>query len=353
MAKPFSVGDPVPKGMHLFTNNTGGERNGQKYFLEISSDSQGHPGTWHYYVKNGKISESFFVATPQEQAVAAPEPVAAVMPAPAPTPEPQPQPAPAQPEPQAISSTPQPTTTSAPQPVTGGAAAPSEPNWITNSDGKQYYVETGTDSKGNTGKWHIYKDGSKVFLADEENATQGGVVAGGLQAIATAPAGGVAAPSQTGNNDVAGGALAPSENSVRSRSAGSVDSASIQVTPASVTVGQAYTVTSGDTMWDIAQAHNMSLDELVALNPQVENPSLIHPGEQINLGGAAEAAASFPTTSSYDATTTAPAAAETTQDTTGWGAGEGAAAAADPAQQAITMSPNVDTDPLKINDKKS
>ncbi|MBX2836547.1 MAG: LysM peptidoglycan-binding domain-containing protein [Gammaproteobacteria bacterium] len=58
--------------------------------------------------------------------------------------------------------------------------------------------------------------------------------------------------------------------------------------PLSVNAGQqaqpsSYKVKSGDTLTGIAAAHNMSLDELIALNPQIRNPDLIHPGDQITV----------------------------------------------------------------------
>ncbi len=42
-----------------------------------------------------------------------------------------------------------------------------------------------------------------------------------------------------------------------------------------------YTVKKGDTMYKIAQKHNISLDTLVTANPQIENPELIRPGQKI------------------------------------------------------------------------
>jgi len=44
-----------------------------------------------------------------------------------------------------------------------------------------------------------------------------------------------------------------------------------------------YTVKSGDTLTGIAAAHNMSLNELIALNPQIRNPDLIYPGDRITV----------------------------------------------------------------------
>jgi LysM repeat protein len=57
----------------------------------------------------------------------------------------------------------------------------------------------------------------------------------------------------------------------------------VQVPPHVVT----YVVRPGDTMSGIAAAHNISLAALVAANPQVTNPDVIHPGEVLNLTGGA------------------------------------------------------------------
>lgn len=55
-----------------------------------------------------------------------------------------------------------------------------------------------------------------------------------------------------------------------------------------------YGVVKGDTLWDIARAHNVSLDELIAANPHVANPDLIFPGDRITIptGGSAGGAGS-------------------------------------------------------------
>lgn len=44
-----------------------------------------------------------------------------------------------------------------------------------------------------------------------------------------------------------------------------------------------YTVKSGDTLWDIARAHGVSLAALEAANPQIANPDLIFPDQQIHI----------------------------------------------------------------------
>ena len=42
-----------------------------------------------------------------------------------------------------------------------------------------------------------------------------------------------------------------------------------------------HTVVSGDTMWAIAVRNGLTLQQLLALNPQVKNPNLIYPGDRI------------------------------------------------------------------------
>ena len=41
------------------------------------------------------------------------------------------------------------------------------------------------------------------------------------------------------------------------------------------------TVASGDTLWRIAQAYDLSLEELLAANPGIKNPNLIQVGDQV------------------------------------------------------------------------
>lgn len=54
----------------------------------------------------------------------------------------------------------------------------------------------------------------------------------------------------------------------------------------------AHTVKSGDTMWKIAVRYQVGLSEIIAANPQIENPALIYPGQVLKIPGAdAETAA--------------------------------------------------------------
>ena len=52
---------------------------------------------------------------------------------------------------------------------------------------------------------------------------------------------------------------------------------------AQATEPDTYTVQAGDTLSVIAARHDMSLDQLLAANPQITNPNRIYPGDQINL----------------------------------------------------------------------
>lgn len=44
-----------------------------------------------------------------------------------------------------------------------------------------------------------------------------------------------------------------------------------------------YTVVSGDTMWKIANDHGVTLDALIAANPQIPDPSMIAVGQVVNI----------------------------------------------------------------------
>lgn len=72
-----------------------------------------------------------------------------------------------------------------------------------------------------------------------------------------------------------------------------------------------YTVKSGDTLSGIAQQQGVSLSQLVSANPQIKNPNLIYPGQQINIPGAQNAAG--PSATSKSATTGGPSGASGAQ----------------------------------------
>ena len=50
---------------------------------------------------------------------------------------------------------------------------------------------------------------------------------------------------------------------------------------ASAAAPQVYTVVSGDSMWLIASKYQVGVSEIIGANPQIKNPNLIYPGQQI------------------------------------------------------------------------
>jgi LysM repeat protein len=57
---------------------------------------------------------------------------------------------------------------------------------------------------------------------------------------------------------------------------------------------EVYTVKDGDTIWDIAAAQKMSVNELQKANPQITDASSIQPGQVLNLPAQNQAPASPP-----------------------------------------------------------
>lgn len=77
--------------------------------------------------------------------------------------------------------------------------------------------------------------------------------------------------------------------------------------------GDAYVVRSGDTLWDIAGRHGVSLASLIAANPQIRNPDLIYPDQLVHLPAAAGAPAAAPAVATQPATVSAPVAGDAAQ----------------------------------------
>ena len=44
-----------------------------------------------------------------------------------------------------------------------------------------------------------------------------------------------------------------------------------------------YTVRKGDTLWGIARRYGVELTALIAANPQIKNPNLIYPGNEVTI----------------------------------------------------------------------
>jgi len=60
-----------------------------------------------------------------------------------------------------------------------------------------------------------------------------------------------------------------------------------QISYASAIAPTSYKVVSGDSLWKIAVKFEVGLAELIKANPQIKNPSLIYPGQIINIPEAA------------------------------------------------------------------
>lgn len=67
--------------------------------------------------------------------------------------------------------------------------------------------------------------------------------------------------------------------------------------------GSAYTVRPGDTLSSIARMCNLPLDTLLAANPTIRDPHLIHPGQVINIYYIDEPAPALPTATTAAAET--------------------------------------------------
>ena len=50
------------------------------------------------------------------------------------------------------------------------------------------------------------------------------------------------------------------------------------------TKGVYHRVASGENLWALAEQYGLSLQELIALNPQIKNPNLIYPGDEVRVG---------------------------------------------------------------------
>lgn len=48
--------------------------------------------------------------------------------------------------------------------------------------------------------------------------------------------------------------------------------------------GRYHQVVKGDNLWTLAGRYGLSMEELLALNPQIKNPNLIVPGDEVRVG---------------------------------------------------------------------
>ncbi len=57
----------------------------------------------------------------------------------------------------------------------------------------------------------------------------------------------------------------------------------IFVLPTNTFASNSYTVQPGDSMWKIAVRHKIGVTEIIEANPQIENPNLIYPNQQLTI----------------------------------------------------------------------
>lgn len=328
--------------------NIGGDpltNDGKHYKIWVAPASDGTPGVWHVYYNGDKV----FVRSP---AAPAPAPtawgggmpnsiadsagVALAAPAPAPAPAPT-APAPASAAPPA-------------DPQTGGVAAPVATAMPVASAPQPASVNPLADTPATPTNTNQYPDSQAIDHIAPIDLPAGSIQ--GTDGTSTSPSSPLPSNITDANDSTDGHQLDSLASSIAPADSPSAQAA--EVSSNAVAMGNSYTVVKGDTMWDIAQRNNMSLQQLEALNPQIENPSLIHPGEQVNLGDAGAATvpspenASFPATSSYDTTTTQPQTAEPQKVSLG-GWSDGTSAVPSDPVNGVASVPPVQTDPLKIN----
>ncbi len=121
--------------------------------------------------------------------------------------------------------------------------------------------------------------------------------------------------------------------------------------------GGSYAVTHGDTLASIATQHNLSADQLKALNPNLSGQSEVHAGQLLTVNADNAPTAIGPPTatvgpqqSSYTMANTKELEAAVHKELAGW---TGQTNAIDPARNAIQAveKPGQDTNPLKIDNK--
>lgn len=50
-----------------------------------------------------------------------------------------------------------------------------------------------------------------------------------------------------------------------------------------VSIPVVYSIREGDTLWDTARRNRMTIEQITRRNPQIKNPDMIHPRDQILL----------------------------------------------------------------------
>ena len=71
------------------------------------------------------------------------------------------------------------------------------------------------------------------------------------------------------------------DSGLREESAGNAGTSGGQA--AAAESGTVYIVRKGDTLWGIAKRYGVALTALIAANPQIKNPNLIYPGNEVTI----------------------------------------------------------------------
>lgn len=94
-----------------------------------------------------------------------------------------------------------------------------------------------------------------------------------------------------GNGNTGGNSSTGSQGSSNTSTDNNNSSSDSAVKEEKVSVPIEYIVVKGDTLGRIARRNQMTLSDLLTLNPQIKNPNLIRPGQRITVGYAMKAVA--------------------------------------------------------------
>lgn len=133
----------------------------------------------------------------------------------------------------------------------------------------------GTASKGADGA----KDGAKAAQAGASGAAGAGASTG-----AKAGTESVGAEAKTSAESVS--AKSEISKEMAEEKEANLKSEAARVAAGEVAKDTVHTVQKGETLSGIAKASEVTLKSVVNANPQIKNPDLIHPGDQVNVPGA-------------------------------------------------------------------
>jgi LysM repeat protein len=255
----------------------------------------GSGGEWHDYTDGERIwvaspppavqpsggVEAPAPVVPPVVASSTPQPVTGGTPAPAPTP----------PAPASAAPAPVPTNLPTATPVSPDPGYPHQDLIPGTKNYSDWYKDVSVPGGIN----HVYANGNTVFVPNHPTGVEstGGVPAPGFSNTPTAVAPATPNTSNTGGTAFPSSSSAPANPTPPDVTFQFGQQTTGSSSPSSDS-GATYSVVHGDTLSGIAEKNGVSLSKLEALNPQIKNPSLIFPGEKVNLGGGSTVASSAP-----------------------------------------------------------